>query len=758
MNTKQMTGLMEPVVAEGKLKKIQVSAWLQEIDSRKTKEKDWRNDAAKIIELYEGYCREASPFNILYSNTDTLAPALYNNTPRPAVGRRFKDTDPLAAAVALTLNRTLSFTMDTNSGAEADFDDLVENSILGALVPGRGVVRWLYDADYTEGGEEAEEAGEQEADAEEVEEIKNTPAEGDSFQTSDNPPRIQQSNTVGLPSVNNERICGVTVAYDRFITGFAKKWSEVPWVAFEHHMTTEELEDNFGSELGSKVKVSELEEDGSAEQKKQKDTRKVAVVYELWNKDDKNVIFLSPGLADRELRIVPDPLKLTGFFPCTAPLTFLKKLSSMVPQILYNIYREQAEELNLCTRRITAVMGALKVRGAYDSTLTELPAILTSDDCVLTAVENIMSLGDGKGLKDAIFLMPLGELVNVLQQLYLQRTQIKQVIYEITGISDILRGGSVASESATAQNIKNQWGTLRLKNMQKNVGKWCKGNLRVIAEIASGKFSQETFQKITGLPYITAQQKQEAEMQMQQFQQQQAMQPQQPGQPPAPPQPPPQQLVDTLATPVWEEIVAMMRSDSMMEYRIDIETNSTIADDMAEDQKNIGELLNALSQFLNGVAPLIENGSMPFEVAKSMMLGIVRKMQMGPEVEDQLSKMTAPKPPEAEAQPAPPPPDPNIALKAQAEQAKIQSEMQKNQQDAQIAQQQGQLALAQADAELKKTEMEVQFAQVEHANKMQLEQEKALVSREKFKQQMTLAQMKVTAAKISSQEVPNANV
>lgn len=631
----------------------QVTAWLQEIECSKKREKNWRGEAVKMVALYEGYKRDQSPFNILYSNTETLSPALYNNTPRPAVNRRFKDKDPLGAAVALTMNRTLIFGMDNNDAAEPDFDSLMEHGILQALVPGRGAVRYKYDADVT--------IPEVSKDT-----LPDTPAEGEAAQE------------VPLPTVKNERIVGETVEYDRIVYGYAKKWSQVPWVAFEHHMTQDECERNFGKEKGAKVKCAEMEQEG--ESTEDKDSRKVAVIFEIWDKAHRCVYFVSPGYKEGDLKSSDDPLQISGFFPCAEPLHFLGKISSMVPQPVYNLYREQAEELNLITRRITAVMQAIKVRGAYDSTVTELKNILEQDDNGMVAVENCAAFADGKSFKDIIFLLPLAELVSVLQQLYLQRTQIKQVIYEITGISDILRGSSVASETATAQNIKNQWGTLRLKAMQKKVSRWAKANLRIMAEIAAKNFAQETFQRMTQLPYVTQAEQQQAQLERQQKTQQVAMAAQQAemmGQP-APPVPEEDpRIAEVLATPTWEDIVALMRDQIGMDYRIDIETNSTIADDMAEDQKNIGELLNALSQFLNGVAPLIENGTMPFEVAKTMMLGIVRKMQMGPEVEDQLDKMQPPKPPEAEAPPPPPPVDPNIELKAQAEQAKIRAEIEK---------------------------------------------------------------------------------
>ena len=732
MNNEQVNKLMAAGVPEGQMKPAQVAGWLQEVETAKGRERNWRTEAPKIVALYEGYKPDYSPFNILYSNTDTLLPALYNNTPRPNVGRRFKDKDPLGAAVANTMNRTLAFLMDTNSGDEPEFDQLVEHALLGALVPGRGLVRYKYVADYKEPGGVA-------ATLEQpVNDIPNTPAEGEAAQEP-------------IAEVTNERVCGEPVAYDRFTCGYAATWEQVPWIAFEHHMTQDEVETNFGAELAAAVKYGEIENcDAEGGNTQTKDKRKVAVVQEIWNRADKTVIFLCDGMKDRELRLVEDPLGISGFFPMERPLKFLGKLSNMVPQPIYELYRKQAEELNLITNRITVILEALKVRGAYSGEVTEIKNILNLGDGEMVAVENIMSLGDGKTLKDAIFLMPLAELVSVLQQLYMQRGQIKTVIYEITGISDILRGSSVASETATAQNIKNQWGTLRLKKMQKLVQKWCRNNLRIMGEIAAKKFSPETFASMTGLPYITAEQKGQAELQMKQFQEQQAMaaqqppQPSVPGQPPAPPPPPaqpPQQVVDALATPVWEDIVALMREEIGLQIRVDIETNSTIADDMAEDQKNVGELLNALSQFLNGVAPLIENGSMPFEVAKSIMLGIVRKMVMGPEIEDQLDKMQPPKPPEAAAPPPPPPVDPNIELKQQSEAAKIQGDMQRMDMEMKLAQQE--MELKRMDLELKQEEMQMKRQQLQFQSQ---------IAEEKFNLQMR--QMAAKAAMPTQSTTP----
>jgi len=75
-----------------------------------------------------------------------------------------------------------------------------------------------------------------------------------------------------------------------------------------------------------------------------------------------------------------------------------------------------------------------------------------------------------------------------------------------------------------------------------------------------------------------------------------------------------------------------------------METNSTVDVEATEDKQLVGDFMNAMAQFMNGMGPLIEKGVMPFPAAKSMMLAIVKRYRFGREVEDELNKMSEPKP------------------------------------------------------------------------------------------------------------------
>ena len=648
--------------------KALVSGWLEELEASRKREKGWRKDAGAAVELYEAERREESPFNILFSNTETLAPALYNTVPRPVVKRRFNDADPLGKASSAVCQRLLEFLTDTDMRDYPSFDGLLESAVQEALVPGRGVTWFKYDPTF-----KATETGEPTAPAKSAEDVEE------------------------FEVVAGEYVCGESVPWNRFYHGYAKKWADVPWVAREHLMTLEELVQTFGEDLAGKVKlqpVRECEEDSdSPSMMDSEDTVELGQVFEIWDKAHRQVLFISPGYPDEPLKVTDDPLELSGFFPCPQPLLLTRRISSLLPVTLYAFYEQQARELNRITLRIQAITKALKVRGFYDSTVAGMDKVLEAGDNVLLPAENVAALQQGQSLEKAIWLMPLEKLVVVLQQLYINRDAIKQTIYEITGIADIMRGSSVASETLGAQQLKNQWGTLRLKRSQKRVAVYARDCLRIMAEIAVSKLSPDTVRAMTGLKFPMAAEKAQA----QQLAQQSAMAQ----------QPPPPEVAETLAKPTLEELLAMLGDDLQRAYRIDIETNSTVDAEATEDKADMGELMNAIAQFLNGVAPAVEQGILPFDAAKAILLGVVRRYRFGSEVEDMLLTMQAPKPPAPEE-------DPKVKAElAKQEQAlqKLMADVEKAKQELQFAQQdfERKVESAQKELQLKQQYMEREF-------------------------------------------------
>lgn len=674
-----------------------VAFWLKEIKDARTREKAFRKDGETILKIYDGTNQAKTPFNILFSNTETLLPAIYSAVPRPIVSRRFKDDDPLGKAAADASTRMLEFLLDTNLHEYDAFDVVMRHNVLDALLPGRGMSCVKYMASITGLDEESD-------------------AQEDATDSSSDATEVEESPT---PEVTDEMICLETKGWSRAYFGYAKKWSKVPWVAFEEYVDKPEAIRLFGKEMADKIVFSNDEpmesEDARSKNKDEhpQGALKTACLYQIWDRQGgRRVIYVSPQYPDGILKEEDDPLQLSGFFPCPKPLAFIEKTHSLIPTALYKIYENQATELNNIQLRLNNLVKACKARGIYDSGLgDDLQKLMSADENALVPAQSASSLAADKGLQNAIWFMPLDVIQSTLQSLYAARESCKQVIYEITGISDILRGASQASETATAQQIKNQWGTLRLKRLQKAVAAYARDLLRLMVELAASKLSEESWAKMTGLPFLTTMQVQQATAMLQAMQEQMQANPQMQQQM----LPQLQQVQQQLKTPQWAKVLSILQNDLTRAYRIDIETNSTVEPEAAEDQKNITELMSALGQYLNGVGPLVAKGVMPFGVAQHMLIAISRRFRFGNEIEDDLKAMKEPKPDEAGKQEAQAKQQFDMQ-KLQADQQQFQAKLQADQQQAadqrQAEMQQSvrehELALAQIQATRETTIMEIE--------------------------------------------------
>ena len=685
---------MKKGIVENKKEASLIRYWLEELRDAYKREQNWRKDAKRLVEMFECERRKETLYNILYANTETISPALYNMTPRPDVRRRFKDDDEVARAGGLVLQRALEFLLDNNLQDSPHFDTIIEQALLEALVVGRGVVRFRYEF-----------SGEQ--------------------------------------RIESEGISAEIVAWQRFRHAYAKQWKDVSWVAFQHFMTREQLRENFGdiaNRLPLNVSSAEADhnEDEESWQGGENDEgqKYLGQVWEIWDKNSRKVYFISPDLPEQMLRVADDPLHLSGFFPIATPLMFFPKISSLEPVPLYAAYEGQARELNRITLRIARIIEALKVRGFYDSTVGGLDRVLEADDNELIAAENVVAMQQGQTLDRSIWLMPLNELVLVLQQLYTQRDQIKQIIYEITGISDIIRGSSSAYETATAQEYKNQWGALRLRRLQKQVSMFVRECLRVMGEIAT-RMQPETLIKMTGLPFPRQAEQQQAQMMIQQLQgqagqlQMMAQQDPRAGQQLQALGEQIQKYQKVLDKPNWETIIQFLQNSVVRNYRIDIEANSTIEPEAAEDGQKLGEFLNAFAQFMNGIAPLVQQGYLPIEAGKEMLLAITRRYRFGEDVEESLKQITMPQQQGDE--------------KAKAAEQEAQAKIQQIQQKGQVEAQKGQMDLALKQLQLQQKQKEAEMDMALKAQELQVKQQE-IAMKEQLGRVKAEAQIRQTMA------------
>lgn len=542
--------------------------WKESIDLASKEEKDWRKRAEQVLKIYaaDGKDENKKKFNILYSNTETLKPAIINTPPVPDVRRRYGDDDPDGKAVSEVIERCISFAVDTSA-----FMDALKMDVQSMTLPGRGLSRVQY-MPYS------------------------APGVG------------------GMPQIVFQKLYLQNVQWDDFRHGPAKTWDGVPWEAFRHMMTRDQL-NSLNPTIGPKVELDAVVEgyvaDKSSPNSAPPDLFKRATVWEIWDKESRKVIFLAESYKDSVLATIDPPVVFENFWPNPKPLYALLQQDSLIPVELYKYYSEQADELEDITGRLRKLIKVLRWRGIRAKALGDaFNKIKDLDDGELAPAENAMEVMQSQGsLENGVWLMPIDKLIVVIKELAEQRERVKQTIYEITGIADIMRGATKPSETLGAQQLKTQWGTLRLQDMQTAVQVYCRDIFRIMAEVIAQKFTPQVIQLMTGI----------------------ALTPQQ---------------------------VALMQNDIIRQYHIDIETDSTIRGDVAQQQQNISQFLQGLAQFTGAVGPMVEKGAMPPEVAIEMLVSFSRVFKLGRQVEDALDKWKMQAEQMAAAPKPPPPPSP----------------------------------------------------------------------------------------------------
>ncbi len=491
--------------------------WQQELERAQRYFKSWHDRCVKIEKIYLDQQSDQTSaakrrFPMLWANTAVLQPAVYARVPQPVVERRFKDAVPVARIASEIVERNLAYT-----GDEADLDSIMRAVRDDFLLCARGTVWLRYEADF-----EPLDMGVQPSD----------------------PPADGLSSEIGGPSLEaiaDERVCVDYVHWSDFLHSPARRWKDVTWVARRVPMTDEEMKKRFGREAMASGAAQAAASGKGASQAERAENEGKTHVWEIWCKSENYTVWIADG-APVALEVSEPPLELTHFWPCPRPAYGTVSTSSLIPVPDFVYYQQQCDEIDLLTKRINKLTDQLRLKVFYPSGDGAIsPAIEKAmrpeNDMVMVPIPEWAAFTD-KGGSKAVVTLPIDEVQKVIVACMAARKQLIEDVYQITGISDIVRGDTQASETATAQRIKSQWGSIRIRDRQAELARFARDIIRLAGEIICDQFQPETLMLVSGIKLPTMAQKQQVEMQMQQMQmaaQQAAMRAQQIGQPAQPP-------------------------------------------------------------------------------------------------------------------------------------------------------------------------------------------------------------------------------
>lgn len=607
-------------------------------------------------------------FNIFSANVGIMESVLYSNIPKVTVTRRFGQAmDDPARVAALMLQNTIMQDIDE---PECDFGQVMRESVQDRLVPGLGCA-WL--------------RLETETEEKTLDEVMD-PLTGEITQ------EAATYETVKRQEVEIEHIY-----WEDLLWSPCRTWRERRWVARRAYMDQDSLIKRFGEQKGKEIPLDYNPRIGSDHSNDPKnDVLQKAIIYEIWDRQTRKVLWLSkayPGLLDE----VDDPLQLEDFEPCPKPLFALMTTSNCVPTNDFVMTQDQYNELDLVNNRISLLVQACKVVGVYDAHATGLQRMLQQgSENTMVPVDNWAMFAEKGGVKGAVDWLPLEAVIAALERLRQAREDIKAQIYELTGISDIVRGNTKASETLGAQQLKAKFANVRIQKLQDEVSRFAQDILRIKGEIICRHFVPEQILELSNFKYY----------------------------------------LDSQNAPLVHEAVALLKGDhERFEWRVNVQADSLAMEDTDQAKKDKVEFTNAVATFLQSAATTMkafpDTAPILFNTLKFVVSGFKGAQELEGVIDQNLDTIM-----QKIQNPPPPPPDPNVEkakMEMQLAQQKAQLDAAAKQQDMQLAQQKAQL-----DMQVK--QQELAFKQQEHQMSLQHDavknQQQLVQQREKFDAQV----------------------
>jgi hypothetical protein len=601
--------------------------WKEELSQAKEYLRPWHDTARAILKRLKDQRskdNEERRVNLFTAEYLTKRAILYGKTPQVSVSRRWKDAaDDVARVAGEMLGRHLND--EVASGVDG-YERALGYALEDRLHVGMGQARVRYEVDF----EEVQPVPL--APGVELEAAEPQPA-GDAGEPFAPDPEKRK-----VPGT--EKACVDYVFWEDFLWSPCRYWEVVRWVAFKAEMSRAALTKRFGAK-GASIPLDATRRQDAKDKERQMDPPwGRATVWEVWDKEEKQVVWVTE--AGQVLDTRRDPYELEGFFPCPRPLFALITTDEMVPRPDFTLAEDIYKDLDTLATRMHLLRTALRVVGVYDASNTELGELMNDEaENRMVPVKNWALFGEKGGLAGAVDFFPVQQVAQTLVSLSAEYEALKSRLYEVTGMSDILRGqGSAVQTTYGEQRIKAQFGSARLQAVQDEFARFATELQRLKAEVIRKRFDPEEIIRASNM---------EA----------------------------------TPDAPLAPMAVALLKSDRDV-FRVKVQPEALALADFAAVKEERMEVIAALATFVSAITPLLQMTPQAMPVLLEILKWLVSSLRGSSEIEGvldralQMAQQAAQQP----AQPQqPPPPDPKLLqqqMKGAQDLAKIEAETKAN--------------------------------------------------------------------------------
>jgi hypothetical protein len=645
--------------------------WLDELTAAQKWLKPWWDQARKASDRFSNKTANSETmigpargrrYNIFAANVDVLSAALYATPPTVAVSRKFDDYEDDVARVAATIVQRIieQDLLDYTNNFHAVCTQVVQDR----LVPGMGTA-WL---------------------------------------------RVEMDPTGKIPSVKIDH-----VQWADFIFSPCDTWENRRWTGRRVVMTYDEGVLRFGDVFKNVPPTSEQPVASAEQSLLGTPVLEEAEVFEIWDRDSKKVMWLNPNYPTF-LDVKDDYLNIRNFEPTPKPFfaTLLNEVCRPLPD--YIRWIEQYNELDEINQRISMLVKACKAVGVYDKAQKGVQRLMQEGtDNTLIPVDDWAMFAEKGGLKGVIDWLPLETIVAAQDTLRKAREDVKAQIYELTGISDVVRGTSNPHETLGAQRLKADYASSRIQVLQGDFEAWVTHVLTIKAEIVVMQFPAETLLQQSN-------------------------------------------ILNTPDKDLAPQAIGSLKDGDFFNFRIIIEPLSMAQIDYTQEKTDRLEFMSAMGNFIEKAILGGEKAPELIPLMAAMIQFAVAGFRVSSTIEGTIDKTLqkmVDKQLEAEKNPAPAKPTPED-IKAQELQQKMQIEQQKAALDMQKLQMQLENDKASNALEMIKMQQELKLQQQE--SKLKLAEIEAKMLQEQKKADLELAKLAVELRVTQQQAIVDTNI
>ncbi len=559
-----------------------------------------------------------SKINLFSANVQTMRAILYGKTPQVSVDRKWSDqNDDVARVAGIIMERLLNSDVETPGDGYAE---ALQQSLDDRLITGLGQARIRYEA--------------------QIEQQQVPPLIAmDEF---GNPRLDETGNVVEIaPGYIREVKVDELVPTDYvnwrdILWSPARTWAEVRWLAFRALMTEDAGVKRFGEDF-KRIPQQQAPRQGEARDAslESKDPWARTEVWEIWDRESGKVYWHVIGF-DAILDIKADPLGLPGFFPMPRPFIANVTTTQFMPTPDYILAQDLYVGIDILETRIDWLVKACKLVGVYDASSTGISRMFVEgNETELIPVDNWAMFAEKGGIKGQIDWLPIEQVANTVGVLVQQRDQKIQLLYQVTGMSDIMRGQSEKGATATEQSIKARFASVRVQALQDEFATFATDLQALKAHVIVTQFDDQKIIDASNIMF-------------------------------------------TDDAPYAQQAVQLLRSQ-LANYRIIVRPEALAATDYGQMQQERTAALASVSQFLTAAQPIVQTNPAFGPYLMEMLKWTFAGFKGSATIEGTLDKMIEDMKQQAAQPQQPPPPTPEQQLEAQTTQTKAQAEQTKAQ-------------------------------------------------------------------------------